>query len=143
MPSGETAAVIDRAEAAWGRGPEARLIFLEPDVDRRMPSHDWEVLFGVVRITPSRAAERMEEFEKRFANRAGEVSKSPGSRLRAARPSDGRDVCLVYTRWSSEEAFNDWVNSPPSSTATRPSTQGPVGTASGTVGFDVIQQEGA
>ena len=41
MPSGETAAVIDRAEAAVRAAvPEARLIFLEPDVDRRIPSHD-------------------------------------------------------------------------------------------------------
>ena len=41
MPSGETAAVIDRAEAAVRAGvPEARLMFLEPDVDRRMPSRE-------------------------------------------------------------------------------------------------------
>jgi divalent metal cation (Fe/Co/Zn/Cd) transporter len=34
-PSGETAVVIDRAEAAVrAAAPEARLIFLEPDVDR-------------------------------------------------------------------------------------------------------------
>ncbi|MDQ1517388.1 MAG: hypothetical protein QOE80_3218 [Actinomycetota bacterium] len=41
MPTGETAALIDRAEGAVRAVvPEARLIFLEPDVDRRMPSHD-------------------------------------------------------------------------------------------------------
>ena len=41
MPSGETAAVIDRAEAAVrAEVPEARLMFLEPDVDRRMPARD-------------------------------------------------------------------------------------------------------
>jgi cation diffusion facilitator family transporter len=35
MPAGETAALIDRAEAAVRAAvPEARLIFLEPDVDR-------------------------------------------------------------------------------------------------------------
>jgi heme-degrading monooxygenase HmoA len=34
---------------------------------------------SVVRINAITVpAERMEEFEKRFANRAGEVSKSPG-----------------------------------------------------------------
>ena len=39
MPAGETAAVIDRAEAAVRADvPEARLMFLEPDVDRRMPA---------------------------------------------------------------------------------------------------------
>jgi len=41
MPAGETAAVIDRAEAAVrAKVPEARLMFLEPDIDRRMPSRD-------------------------------------------------------------------------------------------------------
>jgi hypothetical protein len=41
MPLAETAAVIDRAEAAVRSGvPEARLMFLEPDVDRRMPSRE-------------------------------------------------------------------------------------------------------
>jgi cation diffusion facilitator family transporter len=41
QPSGETAAVIDRAEAAVRADvPEARLMFLEPDVDRRMPARD-------------------------------------------------------------------------------------------------------
>ena len=40
-PSGETAEVIDRAEAAVRADvPEARLMFLEPDVDRRMPARD-------------------------------------------------------------------------------------------------------
>jgi divalent metal cation (Fe/Co/Zn/Cd) transporter len=40
-PSGETAAMIDRAEAAVRAAvPEARLMFLEPDVDRRMPSRE-------------------------------------------------------------------------------------------------------
>ena len=40
-PSGETAALIDRAEAAVrDRVPEARLMFLEPDIDRRMPARE-------------------------------------------------------------------------------------------------------
>ena len=40
-PSGETAALIDRAEAAVRVSvPEARLMFLEPDVDRRMPARE-------------------------------------------------------------------------------------------------------
>jgi cation diffusion facilitator family transporter len=41
MPSGETAALIDRAEAAVrAEVPEARLMFLEPDIDRRMPARE-------------------------------------------------------------------------------------------------------
>jgi cation diffusion facilitator family transporter len=40
-PSGETAALIDRAEAAVRANvPEARLMFLEPDIDRRMPARE-------------------------------------------------------------------------------------------------------
>ena len=88
-------------------------------------------------------ADRMEELEKRFANRAGEVSKMPGfEEFQLLRPSDGRDVVLVYTRWSSEEAFNDWVNSAAFQHGHKAHAgQGPVGTASELWSFDVIQQE--
>ena len=84
-----------------------------------------------------------QEFEKRFANRAGEVSKMPGfEEFQLLRPSDGRDICLVYTRWASEEAFNDWVNSAAFQHGHKQhSSQGPVGTASELWSFDVIQQE--
>jgi cation diffusion facilitator family transporter len=41
MPTGETAVLIDRAEAAVRAVvPEARLMFLEPDVDRRIPTRE-------------------------------------------------------------------------------------------------------
>src|SRR6185295_7605539 len=41
MPANETAALIDRAEAAVrAEAPEARLMFLEPDIDRRMPARE-------------------------------------------------------------------------------------------------------
>jgi cation diffusion facilitator family transporter len=41
MPAAETAALIDRAEAnVRGQVPEARLMFLEPDIDRRMPARE-------------------------------------------------------------------------------------------------------
>lgn len=101
---------------------------------------------SVVRINAITVpADRMEEFEKRFANRAGEVSKSPGfEAFELLRPSDGRDVCLVYTRWASEEAFNNWVNSAAFQHGHKAhGTQGPVGTASELWSFDVIQQESA
>jgi heme-degrading monooxygenase HmoA len=53
-------------------------------------------------------------------------------------------VCLVYTRWGSEEAFNDWVNSAAFQHGHKAhGAQGPVGTASELWSFDVIQQEGA
>jgi cation diffusion facilitator family transporter len=41
QPASETAALIDRAEAAVRtQVPEARLMFLEPDIDRRMPARE-------------------------------------------------------------------------------------------------------
>jgi cation diffusion facilitator family transporter len=41
QPAADTARVIDSAEAAVrGRVPEARLMFLEPDIDRRMPARE-------------------------------------------------------------------------------------------------------
>lgn len=99
---------------------------------------------SVVRINAITVpADRMEELEKRFANRAGEVSKSPGfEEFQLLRPSDGRDTVLVYTRWASEEAFNDWVNSAAFQHGHKAhGSQGPVGSASELWSFDVIQQE--
>ncbi len=41
QPARETAALIDRCEdAVRGQVPEARLMFLEPDIDRRMPARE-------------------------------------------------------------------------------------------------------
>jgi len=41
LPASETAALIDRGEAAVREAvPEARLMFLEPDIDRRMPARE-------------------------------------------------------------------------------------------------------
>ena len=89
--------------------------------------------------------ERAGEFEGRFAARAGEVSKSPGfEAFELLRPSDGRGVYLVYTRWESQGAFDAWVSS---SAFTRGhkahNTQGPVSSQSELWSFEVIQQEGA
>jgi heme-degrading monooxygenase HmoA len=101
---------------------------------------------SVVRINAITVpADRVEEFEKRFANRAGEVSKSPGFEyFELLRPSDGRDVFLVYTRWRSEEDFIAWVSSAAFQHGHKAhSGSGPVGTASELWSFDVIQQEGA
>jgi heme oxygenase (mycobilin-producing) len=89
--------------------------------------------------------DRREEFERRFANRAGEVSKSPGfEAFELLRPTDGRDVFLVYTRWRSEDDFTAWVNSAAFQHGHKAHSQGgPVGTASELWSFEVIQQEGA
>ena len=87
--------------------------------------------------------ERAEEFERRFANRAGEVSKSPGfEAFELLRPTDGRGVYLVYTRWRSDDDFIAWVSSAAFQHGHRSHSQeGPAGTASELWSFDVIQQE--
>jgi len=101
---------------------------------------------AVVRINAITVpAERAQEFEARFAARAGEVSSSPGfEAFELLRPSDDRGVYLVYTRWESQEAFDAWVQS---SAFTRGhkahTTQGPVSSQSELWSFEVIQSEGA
>ena len=53
--------------------------------------------------------ERFGEFAERFAARAGSVSGAEGfEAFELLRPNDDRDVCLVYTRWRSEDDFQTW-----------------------------------
>jgi heme-degrading monooxygenase HmoA len=99
---------------------------------------------SVVRINAiSVPAERAEELVGRFAARAGEVSKMPGfEAFELLRPSDERNVFLVYTRWRSAEDFDNWVNSAAFGHGHRAhNTQGPVSTASELWSFDVVQHE--
>ena len=66
---------------------------------------------SVVRINAiSVPAERREVLEQRFAERAGEVSSMPGfEAFELLRPSDDKDVYLVYTRWRTQADFDNWV----------------------------------
>jgi heme-degrading monooxygenase HmoA len=101
---------------------------------------------SVVRINAITVpAERVEEFERRFAARAGEVSKAAGfEAFELLRPTDERDTFLVYTRWRSEDDFQAWVNSAAFQRGHKAhNTSGPVGTASELWSFDVIQHEDA
>lgn len=98
------------------------------------------VVINAITVPP----ERVEEFEKRFAARAGEVSGMSGfEAFELMKPADGRDVFLVYTRWESNEAFQNWMGSPAFQHGHRQHAEGgPVGTASEVWMFDVIQREG-
>jgi heme-degrading monooxygenase HmoA len=89
--------------------------------------------------------ERADELVKRFEQRAGEVAKMPGfEAFELLRPTDGRDVFFVYTRWRSAEDFDNWLNSPAFQHGHRQhSGQGPVGSASEVLAFDVVQEERA
>ena len=99
---------------------------------------------GVVRINAITVpAGRAEEVERRFAARAGEVGTMDGfEAFELLRPTDDRDVYLVYTRWATQEAFDAWVNGQAFQRGHKAhSTQGPVSSESALWSFDVIQHE--
>jgi heme-degrading monooxygenase HmoA len=101
---------------------------------------------SVVKINAITVPEdRREEFERRFANRAGEVGKSPGfESFELLRPDDGHDVYFVYTRWRSNDDFMAWVNSRAFQHGhAQHEGKGPAGTHSELLSFEVIQQEEA
>jgi heme-degrading monooxygenase HmoA len=89
--------------------------------------------------------ERSEEFEARFAARAGEVSSSPGfEAFELLRPTDEGGTYLVYTRWRTEDDFQAWVNSPAFTHGHRAhSEHGPISSHSELWQFEVIQHEDA
>ena len=88
--------------------------------------------------------DRFEEFAQRFAARAGKVSGAEGfEHFELLRPNDDREVCLVVTRWRSEEDFQAWMKSADFAAGhAGHRTDGPVGTASELWSFDVLEREG-
>ena len=87
--------------------------------------------------------ERFGEFERRFAGRAGRVEEAEGFEgFELLRPSDERELCLVLTRWRSEEDFQSWVASADFRAGhAQHREEGPVGTASEIWSFDVLERE--
>jgi heme-degrading monooxygenase HmoA len=54
-------------------------------------------------------ADMREELERRFAKRAGMVESADGFEwFELLRPVEGTERYLVYTRWRSEEDFQNW-----------------------------------
>lgn len=87
--------------------------------------------------------ERFEEFAQRFASRAGKVEAQPGfESFELLRPNDEREVCLVVTRWRSEEDFQAWVKSPDFAAGhAQHRRDGPVGSHSELWSFDVLERQ--
>jgi heme-degrading monooxygenase HmoA len=87
--------------------------------------------------------ERLAEFEERFATRAGRVEAAPGFEgFELLRPNDDRSVCLVLTRWRSEEDFQNWMASADFGAGhSQHRERGPVGTASELWSFDVLERK--
>lgn len=86
--------------------------------------------------------ERLDEFADRFAGRAGRVETAPGFEgFELLRPTDGRDLCLVLTRWRSEADFHAWASSPDFAAGhAQHRSRGPVGTASELWSFEVLER---
>src|ERR1700733_13745289 len=85
--------------------------------------------------------EHFAEFEHRFATRAGKVEDAAGFEgFELLRPNDEREVCLVLTRWRSEEDFQAWVTSSDFAAGhAQHRTSGSVGTTSELWSFDVLR----
>jgi heme oxygenase (mycobilin-producing) len=63
------------------------------------------VKINAITVPPDKQA----RFEERFRGRGGHVEKTPGFEwFELLRPLEGTDQYLVYTRWSSEQAYRTW-----------------------------------
>ena len=84
------------------------------------------------------------ELEKRFAARLGAVEGSPGfEEFCLLRPTGTEKRYFVYTRWASEEAFQDWsADRSPAAHAGPPSGQArpPVATGASLLEFEVVSR---
>jgi heme-degrading monooxygenase HmoA len=87
--------------------------------------------------------ERFGEFEERFASRAGKVEAADGFEgFELLRPNDNREVCLVVTRWRSEDDFRAWVASSDFAAGhAQHRDRGPVGVSSELWSFDVLERK--
>ena len=89
-------------------------------------------------------AEGREEFEKRFAARAGHVSKADGFQAFELLRPEGDEKYLVYTRWRAREDFDAWMKSTYFAEGHAQHKQrGAVSTASEVWMYEVIEAERA
>lgn len=57
-------------------------------------------------------ADSGDELARRFAGRAGAIDGQPGFEgFELLKPTDGRNVWLVVTRWTDEESYTAWTDS--------------------------------
>ncbi len=85
-----------------------------------------------------------EELEKRFAARARAVENSPGFLgFELLRPVAGENRYFVYTRWESEQAYQDWAAGPARAAHAAPpgaEHRPPVASGATLLEFEVVQQ---
>lgn len=96
------------------------------------------VVINAVTVAP----DRREDFEQRFASRAGQVSQAPGfEAFELLRPRSG-DRYLVYTRWQSHEDFERWMTSSQFAAGHRQHRgSGPISNDSEVWELDVLESE--
>lgn len=103
---------------------------------------------GVVKINVLTVPpEQRELLEKRFAARAGAVEGSDGFEwFELLRPVEGTDTYLVYTRWRSEEDFQNWMSARGQESHGGGGPEGerqrPAATGATLWSFEVVQQAG-
>jgi heme-degrading monooxygenase HmoA len=97
------------------------------------------VVINAVRVP----AERRDEFERRFASRAGQVSGADGfEAFELLRPTGDDDRYLVYTRWRARADFEAWMSSTAFAAGHRQHAEGgPVSRESEVWEFEVLQGE--
>ncbi len=84
--------------------------------------------------------------EGRFAARQGAVDSAPGfEHFELLRPLEGTSDYLVYTRWASEQHFQDWRSSQAfgqghAQASGRPDGAAPAASGSTVWAFEVVQQ---
>jgi heme-degrading monooxygenase HmoA len=98
----------------------------------------------VVKINAIEVAEgRGPELEDRFAKRAAEVEGMPGFLgFELLRPAAGETRYFVYTRWESEDDFQNWVKSDAFTRGhaqARKDSKGTVAHASSLMEFEVVE----
>ena len=80
------------------------------------------------------------DLEKRFAARHGAVDNAPGFLgFELLRPVKGDNRYFVYTKWESEEAFQNWANGP-AKEAHAGEQKNPVATGASLLEFEVVQE---
>ena len=86
-------------------------------------------------------ADSGDELARRFAARAGAVDGQPGFKgFELLRPTDGRNVWLVVTRWEDEASFEAWRSQrQPSHESTG---RQPVSSQAELLEFEVVDLEG-
>jgi heme-degrading monooxygenase HmoA len=78
------------------------------------------------------------ELEKRFAARAGTVDTAPGFLgFELLRPVSGENRYFVYTKWETEEDFQNWANGPAKAAHSGERAK-PVASGSNLLEFEVV-----